>query len=276
MPDGKSALLQDGVHSLPDGKVTRPIRLEGTVAAVDPSGGYALTLFKEVVVLWDLRSGQRVRDFAGSLNPQIQASFSPDGKFFVSAGDRFARIWEVGTGNCTQKLKKHETQTVKARYSPDGKSVVSIAEGDYQLKLWDSSNGSEKLIITMPGHEGNPEWMDMPHDVAWSRDGKTLIGGSCTLCVYDAATGQFLIEVDSGGGNISAITTHPDGRTCIATVFYMEGEAVSGVFLRTMDLQTGETGGEVQVEAAGNLHLTKDSKLVLAEAVDSVEVYSIT
>jgi len=275
MPDGKSLLLSDGVHSLPDGALARPLQLQGVVAAVDPSGKLAVTAFKENLLLWDIASGRKLLDCSGSLNPQAQAAFSPDGTRFVSSGGRFARVWDVKTGACIHKLKKHEGQTIKARFSPDGSKILSLADGDYQVKTWDASAGAELTAVTMFAHEGGAPWMDMPHDAAWSIDGANIVAGSCTLSVWDAATGRNVTEIGGDGGHFSSVAMHPDGKTCIAAVFHMDGDAVSMVVLRAIDLAGVQVTAELQVEAATDLRLTLDGARLVAQAVDTVDVYEI-
>ncbi|MBN1809310.1 MAG: hypothetical protein JW909_09610 [Planctomycetes bacterium] len=276
MHDGASILLEDGLHSLPSGELARPVSIQGAPAAVDPSGARAVSLLQEKLLLWDLASGGQVGEFAGSLNEPVQAQFSPSGSTLVSAGDRFARIWDVASLRTAFKLKKHETQTTRARFSPDGSQVISIAEGGSQVRTWNASDGNPIHVMQMPVHEGNAPWMDTPHDVVWSTDGTRVIAGSSALCVFDAASGALLAEIGAEGGHYSALAAHPDGRSLIVTVFFMDGDQVSSIALRSVDLSSGTAAAELPVEAASNLAVSPDGSLLVAEAISTVEIYSLS
>lgn len=44
--------------------------------------------------LWDVRTGQEVRRFAGHINEIRDVAFSPDGKYILTASfDNTARLW---------------------------------------------------------------------------------------------------------------------------------------------------------------------------------------
>jgi len=276
LPGGEGVVHASGVYSPEDGSVLRGLELQGSVSALDPSGRFVLTLFEETILMWDLETGGQAGEFRGSLNPPVQAAFSPAGGVFASAGDRYARIWDVQGGRTLHKLKKHASQTSKAVFRPDGTAVATMSPADPEVKLWDAASGNCLLTLALPQHEGNAPWMDLPQDIAWSADGSLLLTAAKELHVWDAAGGQLLRELDAKGGFYAAVCACPDGRSAIATVFYMEGEQVSAVFLRAVDLETGEVNAEVQVAAAANLTLTAGGGLLVCGSVDTVDVYRLS
>ena len=82
----------------------------------------------------DRRRGRQLREFA---------SFSPDGKLFVTAGwDATAQIWDVADGRQLRTpSSRHEFgfDNSVAAFSPDGKLVVTANMGT--ARIWDAASG---------------------------------------------------------------------------------------------------------------------------------------
>jgi WD40 repeat protein len=66
------------------------------------------------------------------------ASFSPDGKRIVTAGeDRTVRVWDAQTGTELLTLERHVGAAFSASFSPDGTRIVIASRGN-AAKVWDS------------------------------------------------------------------------------------------------------------------------------------------
>jgi WD40 repeat protein len=65
--------------------------------AVDPSGRFALAGSGDgQLILWDLETGETIRNYQGHEGPVSHVSFTPDGHLAVtSALDGTVRIWRV-------------------------------------------------------------------------------------------------------------------------------------------------------------------------------------
>ncbi|MBQ2097809.1 MAG: PD40 domain-containing protein, partial [Bacteroidales bacterium] len=85
------------------------------------------------------------------------ASFSPDGRYIVSAnGDITVRIWDAKTGQQVGSPLEGHTSTVKsASFSPDGRYIVS-ASSDGTVKIWDFPPLQELIDSTRERFKDRP------------------------------------------------------------------------------------------------------------------------
>ncbi|KAI4528200.1 WD40-repeat-containing domain protein [Schizophyllum commune] len=72
-------------------------------------GAYAVTGGRDKLIkLWDIASGQMLRNFAGHDNWIRALVFHPSGKYLLSASDdKTIRIWELATGRCMRTIDAH-------------------------------------------------------------------------------------------------------------------------------------------------------------------------
>src|SRR5208337_5672568 len=65
------------------------------------------------------------------------ASFSPDGKHFVTGGeDNIARVWDGKTGALQATLAGHSLMIYAVAFSPDSKRIVT-SSADKTARVWD-------------------------------------------------------------------------------------------------------------------------------------------
>jgi eukaryotic-like serine/threonine-protein kinase len=110
-------------------------RGEITALAFSPDGKTLATGAEWRVRLWDLASGEMIRELAehgGHITGGI--AFSPDGKLLASGGsDNVVKLWEVGTGKLLETLTESGLITGVA-FSPDGRLLaISTFRG---VRLW--------------------------------------------------------------------------------------------------------------------------------------------
>lgn len=123
-----------------------------------------------VAVLWDARSGKKLREFGeGSRDIFYDAEFSPDGKLVAAAGyDRVVRIFEKATGRELQSIDVHNGAIFDLAFNPDGK-VLASASGDQTIKLWRVADGERLDTLNQPAGE--------QYSVAFTPDGRFILGG---------------------------------------------------------------------------------------------------
>ena len=95
--------------------------------------------------IWDAASGKQLQVLrhGGYVS---SASFSPDGKWVVTAGsDNTARIWDAGSGQLLRTFR-HESLFGSVSWSPDGKRL-GTAGLDRTARIWDAESGLELQVL---------------------------------------------------------------------------------------------------------------------------------
>ena len=87
-------------------------------AAFSPDGKLVVTASADKTArLWEVASGQVLRELPGHQDWVRHAAFSPDGKLVVTASDdKTARLWDVATGQALRELRGHQGAVVSRRF----------------------------------------------------------------------------------------------------------------------------------------------------------------
>ncbi|MDQ3816495.1 MAG: hypothetical protein M3362_02240 [Acidobacteriota bacterium] len=203
--------------------------------------------------LWDVATGQKIRDFNGYHERADIVSFSPDGKSLViqksfsgaEATPTFV-VWELTTGR--------EPRTFTGEFlafSSDGRTIIAKEEvsGDdakrspqsdlgpnFQIKVIDLDIGTEQRTIqtTFPSNEV----------LGVSRDGDLVASGPPAggkgglLSIWNVKTGRLLKSLNGLTGGINFIRFSPDGSSLAAGGGDEKGiliwEVNSGRFVRRL------------------------------------------
>jgi hypothetical protein len=160
------------------------------------------------VSLWDLKTGQRVRQFIGHEKGVKCVAVAPDGKTIASSGwEGTVRLWELDTGKLLNVLRGHTQGVSSVVFSPDGKWLAS-GGSDAVVRLWNlRDGGKEEQKFHIPGGR--------PVSVAISPDGKTLAAGGtdATVTLWRLPSGDRLGTMKHEHGWILHLTFAPDGKT---------------------------------------------------------------
>jgi RNA polymerase sigma factor (sigma-70 family) len=239
-PDGKTlALFGDsyGQHeprrwiSLRDARTGQEIRKLLTEKTPDlycklaftPDGKTLAAMGPGEIVLWEVSTGQKLREFPKRMDYLHGVAFSPDGlTLATSESDRNSGtiyFREVTTGKVTGQFPKETGPVMAFAFSPDGRTLVTGSDAKPRepsiLKLWDVANRKEIGRLEEHGHHG------AIYSLAFSLDGKTLASvDNYTVRLWDVATYKqrplsvFGLKETAGLGSV---VFSPDGKTLAAT-----------------------------------------------------------
>jgi WD40 repeat protein len=146
--DGKLVVVSDRrtgriLHRLPhDAPVTS--------VAFSPGGKLLATGTgdpPDEVRIWVVRSGTPLHKLVGHFGAVVDVSFSPDGRWLVSAGPSAAILWNVATGERIFYLRGHRPTLTSASFSPDSRRIVT-ASTDGTVRVYDCEvcGGLDSLI----------------------------------------------------------------------------------------------------------------------------------
>ncbi|ROO52212.1 WD40 repeat protein [Micromonospora sp. Llam0] len=120
--------------------------------AFTPDGGSAVIVSNDHRIgVWDLHSGQCVRQIIGATDYSRALAFSDDGRLMLSGGDA-VRLWDFRAGRCLRTLRGHTAAVAAVWVSPDGGSGLSVGF-DNTLRTWSLQPASGYLA---PLHLSRP------------------------------------------------------------------------------------------------------------------------
>jgi WD40 repeat protein len=149
----------------------------------------------QTVILWDVRTGERVRTLTGHTGPVRSVAFSPDGRLLASGSeDQTVILWDVGTGERVRTLTGHTGPVRSVAFSPDGRLLASGS--------WDQDGDPVGCAHRGAGADPGTGHTDAVRSVAFSPDGRLLASGSedQTVILWDVRTGERVRTLDGAYG----------------------------------------------------------------------------
>lgn len=245
--------------------------------AVSPDGRLVATSGDTpVITLWDIATGQEVRQLAGGHSDAVQTiTFLPDGKSLLTgAWDDTMVLWDLETGEVVHRLENPAGDVNGIAVSPDARLAATATEGG-EVVVWDLNVGQ---IIHRVVHNADAQVLG----VAYSPDG-TLIASASedgTVVVWDARTGERARLLKGHANIVLNVTFSPDGR-----------QILSSAFDNSMILWTAETGEQVR-QFVGHtnwvfkavfspdgkqiLSASRDQSLILWDAATGTRLHTFT
>ncbi|MBR4678872.1 MAG: hypothetical protein IKO99_12800 [Bacteroidales bacterium] len=214
-----SALVDEG-----DSYLARLLALE----ALPPNRPYTV----EAEYALRKASNQNTAILRGHIAEVHSASFSPDGRYIVSASlDGTIKIWDAKTGQHVEKpLEGHTAEVKSALFSPDGKYIVSTSQYDYAVRIWDAKTG-QQVGSPLVGHT------NYLNSAAFSPDGRYIVSASddSTARIWDTKTIQQVGEPLKHPNHVYHASFSPDSRYIVT---------VSDDKAWVWDVETGQQVGE--------------------------------
>ena len=156
------------------------------------------------VVLWDVETGERVREIGDEFDAVLAADITADHETVALGGPgKLVKIYSARDGRLLHSIKKHTDWVTAMAFTPDGKLLVS---GDRagNLCVWETAGGRE--LWTLNGHKGAITGAVCAAGVAVSasEDG--------TVKVWDLAEGKQMKSWEAHKGGATSVALARDGR----------------------------------------------------------------
>lgn len=190
----------------PDGRQIASVSIDGTVR------------------LWDVQTGQEIKQFFGHQATTLLIDFSPDGRFLVTtSSDRTVRLWDIQTG---QEISQFAGDGLGSGidFSSDGKKMLIANPGKVEIRAVPSSD----IIF-----EFNTDETDTGLVAQLSPDGNYIITSPVRgqVKLWDAHTGTELRLLTGHVGWVGWAVFSPDSQYVLTT-----GQDGTG---RIWDVETG-------------------------------------
>jgi hypothetical protein len=177
------------------------------------------------VILWDVKTGNKVAEVGDEFDTVLAADLSPDhSTVALGTPNKVLKAYNTKDGKVLWTVKKHTDWVTAAAYSPDG---VLLASGDRagNLYVWEAKTGRD--FYSLSGHK------DAITDVAFRDDGNVLASSSAdgTIRLWNMQDGSSMKTQNAHGNGVTSLAFAHDGRivTCgrdnLAKVWNSEGDA---------------------------------------------------
>ena len=158
------------------------------------------------VVVWNIRSGERIIEIGSELDEILAADISSDQTLVALGGpQRVVRIYSTETGSLMHEIRKHTDWITAMEFSPDS---VLLATGDRNggLFVWEGWTGREYL--TLKGHTKQIT------RVSWRSDSNILASSSedTTIKLWEMENGGQVKSWGAHGAGAASVEFTRDGR----------------------------------------------------------------
>lgn len=158
----------------------------------------------QMILLWDLDSGEILRKIAGHRNTVRHLTFSRGDRYLLSGGDITAMLWKTD-GTPVMKYTGHVTHVFNAKFNPGESMIVTTSLSD-KFRIWDRSTGEN--LHTPAGHTKSVL------AACFHPGGKMLATGSLdrNIIIWNTATYEPEKTISAHGENIYALDFSSGGN----------------------------------------------------------------
>ncbi len=267
-PDGKYLAVGSGmlggtlqVFDLTSGKEVHTLRVPNGHWVFRlmffPGGTHLAGQGDEQVLIWDLKTGKRIRTYQSSRESMNALALSPDGRKLATANEEAGiSLWDDSSEEETATIKGGERSILTIVFSPDGKTLLTGCV-DHTLRLFDMMTNKESKHLE--GHDSPVV------AVAFSPDGKLAASGDTNgrIRIWDLAKGKECVPVETAQPVLFVSVQGP-------TMLVLGGPDGS---VRHADLLTGKVVHRFKGPegAGGGALFSEDGKLVALPGIEKGE-----
>ena len=244
------ARVASGIAFSPSGKLFAVASREYAMYSEDSRGG---------IDLFDVSTGEHVRQLVGPRRPFESVAFSPDGKTLAGTGghDSTLHLWEVATGREIIPAKGHQAPVWSVAAAPDNRTVAT-AGADDTVRVWDMRTAKQLCQF-----KGSRAW--------FSRNGMTLLtlagGDEPTLNVWSVAAGKQQLRQALPIHNLFSAALSADG----GALAFEGADHVIHLWDIAKRKERGRLAGHRQ--RVGSLAFSPDGNKLASASVEEKRVY---
>jgi WD40 repeat protein len=188
--------------------------------AFSKDGKYLLSgTVNHAIDLWDLVSGEHIKNLAGHQNGRIVVAYSSDGRHAFSGskttainGEAVLKYWEVPSGRYVHDFKNHSGGITAIAVNPMQDIIATAGwqkgpklDGN-AIRIWDVPRKSQRKVLE--GHS------DLVESVVFSQNGSLLASGSRdrNVILWDMHALKVLTILKDHEGTIYSLAFSPDSN----------------------------------------------------------------
>lgn len=210
-----------GLTFSPDGLLL--VGFGGNAQSVGIAGSRRTSQPGEVVV-WEVKTGNRLAMWAAHPAATLDGVFSPDGKILatcagghrVDAMGKIAgywgevKLWDMKTRKEIGRLSAHSKQVNQVAFNINGTQLGTVSN-DGTARIWDVKTGNE--LFQLKGQGGSV------NTITFSPDGKRIVtgGSDSVLRLWDTTNGRQVMDLPQNAP-VLQVRFSPDGKWLAAAV----------------------------------------------------------